>query len=99
MEHYACSNKENFHFNNYIKLKPADIRPYGLWLKNFFPNNNQNFQSACGIFAVNKQLILDNKMELYIALFKELNDHHNPEAGHYMERSWATLFASRVSLK
>ena len=99
MEHYTSSNKENFNFNNDITLKLADIRPYGLWFKQFFPNNSQHFQSASGIFSVNKQAILDNKVEVYLELFKELDDHHNPEAGHYMERSWAALFNRENKLK
>ncbi len=45
-----------------------------------------------GIFAVNKQLILNHSIEYYEKLILQVNYHDNPTEGHFFERAWFYIF-------
>jgi len=46
------------------------------------------------IFAVTRRLIHSKPRAYYQHLMRQVDDHPNPEAGHYMERSWFEMFTS-----
>jgi len=45
-----------------------------------------------GLFAVRKELILNNPLAYYKTLLEEVNYDINPMEGHFMERSWYYIF-------
>jgi len=55
--------------------------------------------SYCGCFSVKKELILSRPITFYKNLFKEINKHPNPLAGHYLERMWLYIFTGTKNLK
>jgi hypothetical protein len=45
-----------------------------------------------GIFAVHSRHIKQRPLESYLRFMDELSDGSNVEVGHYMERSWVSIF-------
>jgi hypothetical protein len=76
--------------DNEMMLSP--IRPFGKWYKHIFGDKKVNFLSYYGIFAVSREEILNNPREKYMEIIQFVDSHPNPEAGHYTERSWTSLF-------
>jgi hypothetical protein len=75
------------------KLLPSNYRPFENWKNKFFNNINECYlYTLGGVFSVNKKDILSSPIELYKSILKELDIHSNPEAGHFVERSWCYLF-------
>ena len=54
------------------------------------PTVTMNY-GAC--FAVTRARIHKHPLDFYTKIFNYLNDHRNPEEGHYMERLWLTIFS------
>ena len=80
-----CLNEE--------KLLQSNYRPFFVFKNNFFQNHKEcNLYTMGGVFSVNKKDILSSPIELYKNIIKELDTHSNPEAGHFVERSWCYLF-------
>lgn len=50
------------------------------------------------MFIITKETIL-NKEKSYEHLLNQVNTHHNPETGHYFERSWETVFYPYSNVK
>ena len=84
--------KENMGISSSTKL--SDIRPYGEWYQAHFGDKNKDYNcfAANAIFAISKATILDKPKSYYEELIKEIDDHSNPETGHYFERAWNTVF-------
>jgi poly-beta-hydroxyalkanoate depolymerase len=84
------------HSNNKIneeQLLHSKYRPFINWINYYFNNIKEcNLLTLGGVLSVSKEDILSSPLELYIKIFQELNLHSNPEAGHYVERSWCYLF-------
>jgi hypothetical protein len=93
LDEWRSTNPENnINEGNITKLDYAKIRPFGPWFNSFWPNKKVNLVATLSIFAVHKDHILQNSIEYYKLLLEELNYSINPEAGHYMERSWVMVF-------
>jgi hypothetical protein len=75
-----------------ITLVEANPRPFGKWYRKYFPDKNVSSVSLMGMFAVTRNMIHDNPLNLYKDLMDTLTNDKFPEAAHYMERSWSTLF-------
>ena len=78
---------ENNYFNN-LQITFED------WFKTHI---NSNYPEPIhiyrnGIFAVKKELILNNSIEYYKQLILQVNHHINPTEGHFFERSWYYIF-------
>jgi len=86
------TNINNISINPIINLKLSELRPFYKWYDNNFENVDNHVVCWFGIFAVSKKHIIQHPIEKYKNLLHYLDDHHNPEVGHYMERSWGTLF-------
>jgi hypothetical protein len=76
--------------------EPSEIRPYGKWLENVFKVKdalklNQICVTYFGIFAVRKEDIRRRPVSFYKKLLSFVKT-PNPEAGHYIERSWDLIF-------
>lgn len=97
LEYYVSTSDENNQKLTDIdhRIKLASVRPFGEWYRTFIENNNIitcNILCYCGIFAVSRNDIIKNPFDKYKLLYNELDQHPNPETGHFMERSWPGLF-------
>jgi len=92
LDKWKTSDRKNLIKNNESKLQLAKIRPYGLWYNYFFGNTPAKWSTWWGIFSVDKRDIIYHPIIRYIYLAKILEEHSNPEAGHYIERSWGAIF-------
>ena len=77
---------------SYEKLRKSRIRPYGNWYNYFFGNIQTHWVTFWGIFSIDKKDIIQHPIERYQLLLNTVNNHSNPEAGHYIERSWGVIF-------
>jgi len=78
----------------YLKDNYKNNIPFIDWFKK---NINVNYPNPIkiysnGIFAVSKQLILNNSLEYYKTLILEVNHHINSTEGHFFERSRYYIF-------
>lgn len=77
--------------NNYLNNMPIIFED---WFKQhinpIYPN--PIFIYANGIFAVKKELILNNPIDYYKKLILQVNHHINSTEGHFFERSWYYIF-------
>lgn len=81
-------------------MRPAGITFDQFWsLFNINPIKNYDsiIWSHGAIFSISKELIKSQPLNLYIKLYHLLNNHQNPEEGHYFERSWYYIFYSKSS--
>lgn len=92
LDNWETSDKNNFLLNSESTLKKCIIRPYGNWYKYFFGNTNAHWSSLWGVFSIDKKDIIQHPVEHYQRLLQTVNTHSNPEAGHYIERSWGVIF-------
>jgi hypothetical protein len=97
MDNYESSDNKNKILNVGNKTKESDIRPFGEWFKKYVNSSFLTKTSYCGIFSVTRENIIKNNIEYYIQFINQVNDHHNPEVGHYLERSWYTIFNPDVT--
>lgn len=95
-KNFYLDNYSATHYKNKIneeKLLHSRYRPFINWKNNFFSNIKEcKLVTLGGIFSVSKEDILSSPIELYKNILQELDYHSNPEAGHYVERSWCYLF-------
>lgn len=89
---HKCSDPVNYQKNREVKLQKCKIRPYGLWNYYFFGNTNAHWSTLSGIFSIDKRDIIQHPISRYQLLIETINKHSNPEAGHYIERSWGVIF-------
>ena len=81
------------------KLIKSLYRPYSLWFKKTINENiniRDTYVSKKGVFAVTKDLILSNPIELYKKILFEIESSslsgHDSEVTHYWERAYTELF-------
>ena len=93
LDKYVATNPLNAKLNPENALQLSSIRPYGPWFDSNFPGYPP-IHVFCNysIFAVAKQHIIQNPIPFYRKLLDQLIVGSNPEAGHYMERSWGAIF-------
>lgn len=94
IDKWLSSNPEN-HVDegNISNIAPAKVRPFGKWFRQFWKTEKTNIFVVQSIFAVHRKHIIQHPKEYYEPLYEELNYDINPEAGHYMERSWGIIFS------
>lgn len=77
----------------------AAVRPFGRWLasKRVRARGRNGTASACygGFFAASRDAILTSSRALYTRLAREVSIADSLEVGHYLERSWPSLFHIR----
>ncbi len=94
LDEWKTTYKENQDKNEYRLLK-SPIRPFGKWYEKHFNNNSCNFVMYGGIFAVSRDDIKKNSKSKYVELINYIDNHVNPEVGHYIERIWGVLFGCK----
>lgn len=93
LDSYKATNKENVEINPESQLEKSPIRPFGKWFDvNFGSDLKVKVFCFYGIIAVAREHIIQHPIERYQKLIKYVNKSSNPEAGHYMERSWGAIF-------
>jgi hypothetical protein len=92
MESYPASYANNNIGVNSTKMIQANIRPFGKWYDEHFPNLDIHAVTFSGVFSVSKEHIHQHPTDYYINLMGEFPFHPNPEVGHYFERSWIAIF-------
>jgi len=92
LDTWLNTSTENQEINMSNELLPCSLRPFNDWYKEIFPNVKINFICYMGIFAVSKKHILQHPKKYYENLILFLNNHSNPECGHYFERAWIAVF-------
>jgi hypothetical protein len=92
LDNWKSTDTQNFLLNNELTLKKSEIRPYGKWYTYFFGNIQANWTTMCGIFSIDKRDIIQYPVNRYQLLIQTVNNHSNPETGHYIERSWCAIF-------
>jgi hypothetical protein len=81
-----------FENNNDKLLLKCRIRPYYNWYKYFFGNTNAHWYTFNSIFSIDKRDIIQHPITKYQFIIQPISTHSNPEAGHYIERSWGAIF-------
>lgn len=94
---YVATNKNNKDLNPQSKTEKSRYRPYGKWYEHVFKEPGYIVPdkiALCwhGIFAVQKKHILQRSIMLYKDLISYVDTDSNPEAGHFLERSYTTIF-------
>jgi Protein of unknown function (DUF3431) len=97
IETYTSTNKGNKTSNPQHKVQLCPIRPFGKWYTEVFKGLKMPKKIPItynGIFAADIKHIKQRPLKLYEKLisFVNLPTHTNPEAGHYLERSWPSIF-------
>ena len=89
---YVARDPSNAQFSSNVKLGPSPIRPFGAWYAHMFGRLDVRAVTYHGIFAVSAKHVRQRPIEEYQRIMSFVTDHSNPEAGHYIERSWHAIF-------
>lgn len=92
LESYETLLKDNLDekVSNQTELSPQ--RPFGKWIDHIFGNDAKgDYINMFGIMAITKEDILKHPIEFYKNLFEYVQT-PNPEAGHFIERSYSMMF-------
>jgi len=92
LDHHSCEGYENYSKNSESLLYKCKLRPYANWYNYFFGNTTAHWSTMGGIFSIDKRDIIQHHPNKYISILQTVNTHSNPEAGHYIERSWGVIF-------
>ena len=94
LDNYMSSNQNNKSSNADDLIKPSDIRPFSEWHKSTFGADMKKHTcfSANAIMGVKRDDIQSRPKDFYEKLLTQVDSHHNPETGHYFERSWPEVF-------
>lgn len=98
IENYVSSNELNKKINNDSNMKLSKIRPLGRWLENILEIKNINELKPikwCNMnlmFALSNEDIINRPLDFYERIIREINEHHNHEVVHYIERTMPYLF-------
>lgn len=88
------TGKYNYNLLNNF-MRPAKLNFIDWWnryIKLPFPGENNILWSHGAIFSVNSKLIKSHSKEYYQDLLSCIDDHPDPEEGHYFERAWFYIF-------
>jgi hypothetical protein len=89
---HQCEYSENVNKNSESRLYKCRIRPFGNWYNFFFGDTQAHWVTFYGILSIDKRDIIQHSVERYANLRNIVSVHSNPEAGHYIERSWGAIF-------
>lgn len=93
LDQWIASSQDNQRMNMESKLQPAPIRPFGKWFHHHFSHDRRIPKVWYGgVIITTRERIQRHPVRMYEDLRDELSTHSNPEAGHYMERAWFSLF-------
>lgn len=92
LDSWTSGHSANQRDNSESDLLPCPERPLSAW---YAHNRLPPSPHTCyhGVFAVSREHIQRRPRSFYARLLAYLCHHSNPEAGHYLERCWAAVFA------
>ena len=96
---WESTNVSNNEVDIENNVKPSNIRPFGKWIEEHFPNVISTTTSGFCIIAIAKHDIVQHPIEYYKKLIKEVETSSHPETGHYFERAWFAVFYPYKNLK
>jgi hypothetical protein len=99
IDKWKCSHPKNITSKSSSILAKSPIRPYKNWYTYHFGNRIYNDYIIQGIFSVHKLDIIYNSITHYKSLLETVDKESNPEAAHYMERSWLAIFNTLIFTK
>lgn len=99
LDDWKTSDEKNYKLNSESQLQLCRLRPYGKWYRYFFGNIKAKWNTYLGIFSIDKKDIVQHPRQRYELLVNTLSSHLNPEAGHYIERSWGAIFYPMIYTK
>jgi hypothetical protein len=99
LDNWKCSNLKNFELNPESELQLSRLRPYGKWYRYFFKNIKARWNTYCGTFSIDKRDIIQHPKTRYEILLNTVSNSSNPEANHYIERSWGAIFYPMIYTK
>lgn len=91
LDEYASTTPSNARANPVHELDPSPHRPFGRWYAalGLPPIHGVTYQ---GVFAVSRKHVHQRSPAEYARLMSHVAHHANPEAGHFLERSWMAVF-------
>lgn len=92
LDQWKTSDKTNASMNAESDLLPCPDRPFGKWYAKNFRGVAVHSVWYQAIFAVTREHAHNTSRQGYKRLLSYVDHHSNPEAGHYIERSWAAIF-------
>ena len=92
IDNWKSTNLQNSQLNSESVINKSEIRPFGKWYNQIFPNIKINSINYHGIFSVSKTHIQNRTKESYQELIKFVQNHKNEECAHYFERSFIAVF-------
>lgn len=104
-KNFSLSNWMSSHESNKLNdddtMMLASPRPFGEWYMHIFGKNELHRKSItyAGILAISRKHISNRTKMFYENLISHIDKHQNPEAGHYIERSWSAIFQVPVDRK
>jgi hypothetical protein len=97
--------KENInHFSKYTKdLRKSNFNTFNWITKVLGIRIDDNLKETNVVwnanFSVSKEMILSKPKIFYENILRHINNHSNPEEGHFLERSWYLIFHSNFDKK
>jgi hypothetical protein len=80
-------------YKNQMKLSKYSFGEWWLkYISNKLPNLKDFKWGPCGIFSVKGKTIINKDINYYKNIMSSIEEHSNPEEGHYCERSWYYIF-------
>lgn len=99
LDHYVPGNNENRSLNPDGGMELSPVRPFGKWYETYIGKETPLRTDALqGVFSAHKNQIKQRSVSFYKTLLSQVVNHHNPEVGHYLERSWASILSSTCFL-
>ena len=92
IDNHLSSCSKNKEINNESQILKCRLRPYGEWYRYFFRDIEVKCYTYNGIFSIDKRDVIQHLKIKYIMLLNSVSNSFNPEAGHYIERSWCAIF-------
>jgi hypothetical protein len=93
LNEYDSTNEKNYELSSVRQLTPCSVRPFGKWFEDKLGNQKDfGLVSLFGIAILTKEIILKNPKKFYKPFIDELEVSSNPEVGHFLERSFYSLF-------
>jgi hypothetical protein len=96
IDEWTSSNPLNENFTR--KLVPSKVRPFGKWYTTFITDDLTKISkygvSYNGIFCTTRDSILRFPKRIYEELFKQSSVAESTEVGHYLERSYYSMFVN-----
>jgi hypothetical protein len=95
MSNYVSTNKANKSINPQSSTSLSRVRPFGKWYEHVFKGlevPDKLYVCYNCIFAADIAHIKQRNLSFYKKLISFVDNHSSPEAVHFLERSWTSMF-------